>query len=271
MFELDGKTAWVTGSARNLGKAMVTDLARQGADVVVSNRTNTAELDETVAELREAFDVSVTGVQLDVGDPAAVEAAVEQIRDDVGGVDVLVNNAAIRPRQSIDEMTLDDWNRVIQTNLTGAYLCTRAVFGGMRERGWGRVLSISGVDAYEGHVDRLHVTTTKTGIIGFTRAMAQEGAQAGVTANCIVPGSFDTERRDDWFPDEGDREEWLERDYAVRRRRIPLDRLGRPDELSPAVVFLASEEAGFITGQVLHVNGGAYPTIRDRDTLDESA
>lgn len=272
MLELDGRTAWVTGSARNLGKAMVRDFARQGADVVVSNRKNDAELRETVEELRAEYDVDVTGVQLDIGDPADVDATVEVIHEDLGPVDILVNNAMIRPKQWFEDLELEEWEHVLRTNLTGPFLCTKAVFPDMRENGWGRVVNISGTDAYHGHINRLPVTTTKSGIIGFTRELAQIGAEHGITANCIVPGPFDIEAEKERYysdvPEQWERREFI---WEIKRQRIPLGRIGQPEELSPSVVFMASEEASFITGQVLLVNGGKFPTTTDpmRYDLDQ--
>jgi 3-oxoacyl-[acyl-carrier protein] reductase len=261
MFDLSDKTAWVTGSAQNLGKAMVDDLATQGANVVVSNRTNTEKLEKTIEELQEKHDSAVYGVQLDITNEEAVADAVEEIHRNVGSVDVMVNNAAHRPHQAIDDITLEDWNHVLETNLTGAFLCTRAVIPDMIEQGWGRIISISGIDAYFGKPQRLHVVSTKAGIIGFSRALAQELAEHGITSNCVSPGVFRTDRPDDWHPNPEIR-------YQGIRDRTPLQRLGRPEGLSPMIVFLASEESRYVTGQELLVNGGLFPTTRDPTELD---
>lgn len=261
MFELNGKVVWVTGSAKNIGRAIAEDFAEQNADVVVSNQGGGKELEDAVAEISSKYDANVYGVSVDISDREAVFDTVAEIEDEMDTVDVLVNNAAIRPHQSYDKIELADWNRVISVNLTGAFNCVSAVAPGMRERGWGRIINISGIDAFFGEADRVHVVSTKAGIIGMTRALASELGEFGITVNCIVPGVFDTERDIKDYPD-------LEFRYEVHRRRTPLGRLGQPDELSPAVVFLSTEEASFITGQVLHINGGLFPTTQGPDRLD---
>jgi len=261
MFELDGKTAWVTGSTRNLGRAMVEDLAGQGADVVVSNRSGGQALKDAVSEVRESTSSEVLGAQVDISDPESVERAVETIEDDLGSVDVLMNNAAVRPHQPIEEITLEDWERVLRTNLTGAFLCTKAVLPGMIDQEWGRIISISGIDGFVGSANRLHNVSAKAGLVGFTRALPNEVSEYGITVNCVVPGAFDTDRSPEDYPN-------LEELYAQQRARTLLRRLGDPEELSPAVVFLASEEASYVTGQVLHVNGGLFPAMRSPKTVD---
>jgi len=130
------------------------------------------------------------------------------------------------------------------------------VWPDMKQNEWGRVISIGGVDAFFGKQNRLHGSTTKAGITGFTRSLAQEGGRYNITANCVVPGAFYTSRTEEWYPH-------LEQQYAVLQNRIPLGRIGEPDDLSPTIAFLATGAAGYITGQVLHVNGGLFPTVRE--------
>lgn len=261
MFRLDGKIVWVTGSTKNIGRAIAEDFAEQNADVVVSNRSGGKELESAVAEISDAYESRVHGVSVDISDREAVFDAVAEIEEELGTVDVLVNNAAIRPHQSHDDIELSDWNRVLSVNLTGAFNCVSAVTPGMRERGWGRIINISGIDAFFGEADRVHVVSTKAGLLGMTRALATELGEFGITVNCVVPGVFDTERDVEKYPN-------LEFRYEVHRRRTPLGRLGQPEELSPAVVFLSTDEASFVTGEVLHVNGGLFPTVQGPDRLN---
>ncbi|MFC7133246.1 MULTISPECIES: SDR family NAD(P)-dependent oxidoreductase [Salinibaculum] len=251
--DLTGKTAWVTGSARNIGKAIAAEMAASGANVVVSNRSNEAELDAAVADLRERFDTSVIGVQTDVSDPDAVLDAVETIGQELGPVDILVNNAAVRPHNPVEDITLEEWNTVVGTNLTGPFLCARAVVPDMREAGWGRIITMSGADAMFGQSNRLHVASTKAGLFGYTRALAHELAEDGITSNCIAPGIAKTDRAG-----EGQGQPDLE----PYRQRIPLGYICDPEEIAPTATFLASDHGGYITGQVVHVNGGLFPTIR---------
>lgn len=266
MFELEGKTALVTGSARNLGKAMVKDLANQGADVIVANRSSNSDLHQTVSEIESDYDVQVHGVQFDLTNSDSVKEGIQEARKEMGTIDILVNNVAVRPFQRYKDLTLKEWNHVIEVNLTGHYLVTKAVTPAMIDQDWGRVINISGMDAFTGPPNRLHVVTTKAGILGFTRALAQDLAPNHITSNCIVPGAFRTERSREWYPEgveyenEEDYRRAEEMVYQNWREQIPLDRVGEPKDLSPMVVFLSSEEAEWITGQVFHVNGGQFPT-----------
>jgi NAD(P)-dependent dehydrogenase (short-subunit alcohol dehydrogenase family) len=251
--DLTGKTAWVTGSARNIGRSIVTEMAASGADVVVTNHSNNAELEATVSDLRAEYDIDVLGQQVDVGDPDAVSTAVTRIDEKVGSVDILVNNAAIRPHTPIEDLTLEEWNDVLRTNLTGPFLCARAVVPGMRESGWGRIIAMSGSDALFGRANRVHVASTKAGLFGYTRALAYELADDGITVNCIAPGIAQTDRKG-----EGQSQPNLEK----YRQHIPLGYICDPDDIAPIATFLASEQASYITGQVVHVNGGLLPTTR---------
>lgn len=258
MFELSGKTAWVTGSARNLGKAMVDDLASQGANVVISNKSNDDELNETVENIDKKYDAGVYGVQLDISEPDSVEDAFKKIKHEFGGVDILVNNAAIRPHVTLDDLTLEKWQEVLNVNQNGAYNCTMEVLPNMMEQEWGRIINISGIDAMIGVYDRLPSVTANAGLMGFTRSLAQTVGRFGITSNCVAPGVFDTSRDAEWYPN-------IEKRYEIMRSQIPLKRIGTPDDISPMIVFLASDESSFITGQTIHVNGGHFPTFNIPD------
>lgn len=261
MFDLEGRTAWVTGSTQNLGWEMIKDFAKQGADVVISNRRNSKKLEEAVQTIESTYDVEVFGVQLDISDEQSVIDAVNTINNEFSTVDILVNNVGIRPHTSYDEIRIEEWNEVLATNLTGSYLCSKYVLPDMIDNEWGRLLFISGVDAYLGTTNRIHTVTTKAGLFGLTRAFASAVGKHNVTSNCLVPGVYDTDRDPENYPG-------LENRYKVWRRRSPLGRLGQPAEFSPAVIFLASEEASFITGQTIHVNGGLFPTAQGPGHID---
>lgn len=226
-------------------------LAEEGAHVVVNAATSKDRLDATVRELRDRGG-SAIGALADVSHPEAVEAMARMALEAFGRVDILVNNAGIRPLGSILDLSFDEWRRVMAVKVDGAFLCSKAFLPGMIEGGYGRIISVAGIDAFLGNRERIHVGTANAALEGFTRSLAVRFAGDGVTANVVVPGAFDTERtHPEWYPN---------MDLKALAERIPVRRLGRPAELAATCGFLASEDAGFITGQTIHVNGGAFPT-----------
>jgi 3-oxoacyl-[acyl-carrier protein] reductase len=242
---LAGKTALVTGAAQNLGRAMALALAAEGARVVVHARKNREGAEAVAAEIRRGGGEATVALG-DVSDPAAVDAIAAAVDS---RVDVLVNNAAMRPRQPFLEMSLADWDRVLSSNLLGPILCVRRWLPGMVAAGWGRIINVSGIDAYDPMTHRAHNITCKTGLLGLTRALAREHAASGITANAIVPGIFDTSRAKEDYPMWPLPEE-------VTREMVPVGRFGRPDELAAVCVFLASAASSYVNGQAIHVNGG---------------
>jgi len=242
---LAGRTALVTGGSQNLGRAMALALAAAGARVVVHARRNREDAEAVAAEIRRGGGEAVVAVG-DVSDPAAVDAIAGAVE---GRVDVLVNNAAMRPRQPFLDMSLADWDRVLSVNLLGPILCARRWVPDMVAAGWGRVINISGIDAYEPMTHRAHNITCKTGLLGFTRALAREYGTAGVTANAIVPGIFETSRAKEDYP------MWPLPEEVIREM-VPVGRFGQPEEIAAVCVFLASSASSYVNGQAIHVNGG---------------
>ena len=184
--------------------------------------------------------------------------AVSEINRDLGGIDILVNNAAIRPHARIADVSAAEWDSVMATNLRGPFFLSQAVIPGMREKQWGRIINIGGVDACWGNPQRPHVVSSKAGLVGLTRALANETARWGITVNIVVPGGFNTERQ----APEGYTKSDLRKLKQAHQERVPMGRVGEPDELAGAVVFLASMQASYITGQELLVSGGAFPALR---------
>ena len=246
---LEGKTALITGAGRNLGRAMALAFAEAGAKLVLNARASRDEL-EAVAEEVRALGSEALPLLADVGDAQAVARMVAQALAWAVGVDILVNNAAKRPRQSFLETSVEDWDRVIRTNLSGAFYCSRSVVPSMVERGYGRIINISGIDGQMGASNRVHNVSCKAGLMGMTKAMASELGRFGVTVNSIVPGAFDTTRDLKDYPG------WPPSEASMRRYAVP--RLGRPEELGPLSVYLASEASGYVTGQSIHINGGLF-------------
>ena len=240
--------ALVTGGASGIGRAVTHRLARDGAAVTVLD-VDLAAAAAVVAE------VSITGapaqaVVADVADAAAVRAAVESARAGLGAIDVLVCSAGIAGFSPLTTMTEAEWDRMLAVHLRGTFLVTRAVLPDMLEAGWGRIVTISSVGGLRGGPNLTHYAAAKAGVIGFTKALALEVGSRGVTANAIAPGLVDTPMlRGSGIPPE-----LLEQS----RRQIPVGRLGTPDDVAAACTFLISEEAGFVTGQVLSPNGGGW-------------
>jgi 3-oxoacyl-[acyl-carrier protein] reductase len=245
MIDLSGRIALVTGASRGIGRAIARQLATQGAHVVAAARGDNAR---AVADEIAGAGGLADGVALDVTAAGAAEEIVRATLERLGRIDILVNNAGIARDQLMLRMKREDWDAVLATNLTGAFALTQAVLKPMiRQRG-GRIVCISSVVGQSGNAGQANYAASKAGIIGFAKSVALEVASRGITVNVVAPGLVDTDMTRELTGTA--REEWAS--------RIPLRRLGTPDDIASAVCFLASDEASYITGQVLAVNGGMY-------------
>jgi 3-oxoacyl-[acyl-carrier protein] reductase len=243
--DFTGKVAVVTGASRGIGRAVATMLAAAGASVVAAARESNAE--ETAAAITAAGGQALA-VPVDVADAASVQAMVDRTLERYGRVDVLVNNAGITRDQLLLRLKREEWDEVLATNLSGAFLCTQAVLRPMiRQRG-GRIVCISSVVGQMGNAGQANYAASKAGLIGFAKSMARELASRNVTVNVVAPGLIATDMTR--AISEEAREEWA--------AQIPLGRMGMPEDVAAAVCFLASDAAGYVTGQVLAVNGGMY-------------
>jgi 3-oxoacyl-[acyl-carrier protein] reductase len=245
MMDLTGRIALVTGASRGIGKAIAGRLAARGAHVVAAARGENAK---AVAEEIAGGGGRGEFISLDVTEAGANEAAVADVVKRHGRIDILVNNAGIAKDQLMLRMKRDDWDAVIGTNLTAAFVLTQAVLKPMLKQRAGRIVSISSVVGQGGNAGQANYAASKAGIIGFSKAVALEVASRGITVNVVAPGLIETDMTR--AITESAHEEWAS--------KIPLKRLGTPDDIAAAVCFLASDEASYITGQVLAVNGGMY-------------
>lgn len=249
------RTILVTGAGRNIGLAVAERFAAGGHRVVLNARS--ADAVEEAARTIVDGGGQALGVAGDVAKAEDVRAVVAAAQDAFGQVDVLVHCAAVRVQRGFLEMSEEEWHMPLAVGLDGAFHCTRAVLPGMVDRGWGRVVLIAGVTGQTGAPKRAGVVATKAGMIGLTRALAHEFAPSGVTVNAVSPGLIDTARGS--WTSMGDQEASAEH-YAGRVKALPVGRMGRMDEVTAAVEYLVSDDAGFVTGQTLNVNGGLHMT-----------
>jgi len=245
MGKLDGRVALVTGSGRNIGRATVLRLADEGAHVVVNARANLAEA-EAVAEEARARGVRALPILADVAQRDQVDPMVARAMSEFGRVDILINNAAIRPHKPFTELTVQDWEAVRGVVLDGAIYCTRAVIDSMVKSKYGRILFFTGEGAFQGGSGRAAVSAAKMGLVGLARSLASEFAPQNIRVNVVCPGSIDTSRANP---------EWYQ-GRVPSAAGIPLGRQGKVDEIAATCLFLVSDDSGFITGQTIHVNGG---------------
>ncbi len=241
-----GKTAFVTGASRGIGRACALSLAKAGARVVVAARS-VEKLEEVAGEIRAQGGEAYVS-ELDLSSTDSIKAAFAKASKEFGPVTILVNNAAITKDNLALRMKPDDWELVLRTNLTGAFVCIQQVLQPMMRERWGRIINISSVVASTGNPGQANYTASKAGLIGLTKTLAQEMASRNITVNAVAPGFVETD---------------MTAVLSVELKNtmlahIPLKRFGKPEDVASAVQFLASEEAGYITGQVLNVNGGMY-------------
>ena len=254
--KLEGKVALVTGAGRNIGRAIALGLAAEGASVAVNGLQNRESVDE-VARLIEDRGGRARAVLADVSDPDAVGRMMDDAASALGPVDIVVSNAAIRPHKPLTEFSNEEWRKVMGVDLDAAFYLSRAALPHMVETGWGSIIAISGLAAFGVRKDSAVVAAAKAGLVGLMRGIAFDYGRFGVRANVVAPGSIDTERYDQDAYAEG-RQGAVVPDDRSRRQNIPMARLGMPEEVAAACVFLASDDAGYTTGQTLHVGGGVY-------------
>ena len=244
MFSLKDKIALVTGASQGIGRAISLALAEAGAKVAATART-ADKLAALAAEIEQAGGHALA-VPMDVADAASVKNGIKQVVEHFGRIDILVNNAAITKDMLELRMKLEDWDAVLRTNLTGAHLCIQQALSGMIRQRSGRIINITSIVAETGNAGQANYVASKAGLIGLTRAVAVEVASRGITVNALAPGFIETPMTDPLPQELKDK----------MKSMIPLGRFGAASEIAAAVVFLASDEAGYITGHVLDVNGG---------------
>jgi 3-oxoacyl-[acyl-carrier protein] reductase len=242
--KFEGRVALVTGASQGIGHACALALARQGAQVAVAAR-NKQKLDDLVLEIAKAGG-KASAFAIDVGDEEQVKAGIKSAIGELGKIDILVNNAGITRDQLVMRMKRSDWDSVLNTNLTSAYLCIQQVIGSMLKQRWGRIINITSVFGQMGQAGQANYAASKAGLIGLTKAMAREVASRNITCNAVAPGFIETNMT----------AALSEEFKQTAVKTIPLGRVGSPDDVANAVCFLASEEASYITGHVLNVNGG---------------
>jgi len=245
--ELEGRVALVTGGARNIGRAIARALAAGGADVMVNALHPHADVDQTVRDIEIAGRRAGSHIA-DVTDPDAVAAMVKATVERFGRIDVLVNNAAVRPEQSFASMSFTDWRRVLAVILDGAFLCAQACAPHIARAGGGSIVNIGGETGHRGAAGRAHVVTAKAGLAGMTKALALDLAPERITVNCVVPGRIDTVRTGSVGPAQ-----------PIHRPAVPpIGRLGTPEDVAAMVRMLCGPNARYVTGQAIHLNGGGY-------------
>lgn len=241
-----GKVALVTGASRGIGHAIALALGREGITIV--GTATTQEGADNISKSFSAAGVKGEGIVLNVADPQSIETVITTIKDRFGMPAILVNNAAITQDNLLLRMKDEEWDKVIETNLNSVFHLTKACLRDMLKARWGRIISISSVVGSTGNPGQVNYAAAKAGVIGFTKSLAQEVGSRAITVNAIAPGFIDTDMTRA-LPDD-------QRELLLSR--IPMQRLGSADDIAAAVVFLASDAAGYITGQTLHVNGGMY-------------
>ena len=240
MTDLSGKIALVTGASRGIGQATATALAGCGADVAINFRKEAAGAQDTLERVRKLGRKGMV-VQADVSRDEEVVAMAARVGQELGPVDILINNAGWAHRQTMDETSEADWDAVLAVNLKSVFLVTRAVLPHMRERRWGRIVNVSSGAAHTGGLVGIHYTAAKAGMDGLSRAYASRLIKEGITVNVVAPALIET---------------GMSRDNEARRKMIPLGRQGRPEEVAEAIVLCVSNE--YMTGQTIHLNGGLY-------------
>lgn len=246
LFDLSGQVALVTGTSRGLGQYFARALARAGADIAMTSRDKSTLAD--FAREIEGLGRNAFSTELDVRDHASVQRAIAAVEDNLGKIDILVNNAGCNIRKPALEVTWDDWNTILDTNLRGSFFVAQAAARGMIRRGYGRIINIGSVTSVAGFAGLAPYTASRGGIKQLTMSLADDWGRHGVTVNCLAPGWFKTRQNQVLY----ENAKWVE--YITDR--IPVKRPGRPDDLDGAVVFLASESSRYVTGQTLLVDGG---------------
>jgi 3-oxoacyl-[acyl-carrier protein] reductase len=242
--KLEGRVALVTGASQGIGRACALALARQGASVALAAR-NQQKLDELAQQIGSAGS-KAAAFAMDVAEEEQIKSGIKAALAHFGKIDVLVNNAGITKDQLVMRMKRADWDAVLNTNLTSAYLCAQQVVGSMLKQRWGRIINITSVFGQMGQAGQANYASSKAGLIGLTMALARELASRNITCNAVAPGFIETAMT-----------AVLSEEFKQNAvKQIPLGRVGTPDDIANAVAFLASEEASYITGHVLNVNGG---------------
>ena len=252
---LTGRTAVVTGSGGNIGRAIALGFARDGANVVINGHSNLDAL-ESVAQEARNLGVQAMVALADVGDHAAVASMVDNAMQRFGSLDIAVSNVALRMHQPLLDISIEDWQRIINTNLSSAFYLARACLPHMSAKRWGRIIHISGRDGFSPKANRAHNVTAKAGVFALAKAIATEFGPFGITANAVAPGIVDTTRDLAHYPDVAN--DALLNSFAARKSAMPLRRFGHVDEIAAACRYLCSDPGGFMTGQIMHVNGGEF-------------
>jgi len=242
---LKDKNALVTGGSRGIGRAIALELAREGANVAITYISNSNRAEEVIDEI-EAYGVKGIAIKADVSNEEEVNSMIEIVNSEIGGIDILVNNAGITKDNLLIRMKSEDWDDVINTNLKGVYLCTKAVVRGMMKKRYGKVVNIASVVGISGNAGQGNYSASKAGIIGFTKSIAKELGSRGININGVAPGFVETDMTN--VLNDKIKEEML--------NQIPLKRFAKPEDIANVVAYLCSEKANYITGQIINVDGG---------------